>query len=105
MSTWTTREGKTLEIDQMHTGHIVNALNMRLRQIAELDAVIRDATNDFTDDFGMDGELATAVGLCREEFGSLDKYTTDIGNLAVELGRRGFVLEARQMKNNESNGF
>jgi hypothetical protein len=89
MNTWTTKKGQVLDIARMETRHILAALNMRLRQMAEVDTDARDAQNDFADDFGMDTHLAAAVNLCGTEFSLMETYTQDIGRLAAELGKRG----------------
>ena len=100
MPTWTTRAGQEIDIDQMETSHILSALNMRLRQMAQLDLDSRDAQQDFADDFGMDTRLAEAVGLCRKEFAEIEKYTLDIGNLAAELGKRKCQLMIKSKEKN-----
>lgn len=89
MNTWTTRDNRTLNVADMELGHIINCLKMRLRQFNKLRYEIYSQVEDFVDDFGFDGDMACAVGLCRHETEALDKYDTDITMFVEELKRRG----------------
>lgn len=92
METWTTKDGTIMPVETIPLSHVINSLKMRLRQFAQLRAEINEQVEDFVDDFGFDGDMAIATGLCRQESELLDKYDADVTMFVEELRRRGHTV-------------
>ena len=90
---WITRENKKISLCDMETSHIVNAINMRMKQLRFLELDISDKCQDFEDDFGQDFEVATAINLCGDEFQERDRFQDDLKNLMAELSTRGVQIK------------
>lgn len=96
MATYIKSNGTPLEVEKMHPSYIVNALNCKLKMAVALRTRLNELDREAQEFIENPDNQGVEYYYGEQERKDLKALSIQIGELATELGLRGFALEARQ---------